>query len=469
MSHAAHFLRRLERISTPQVDFALALYRDPHLIAYLLTRVSLPSGAERVALALEHEPEGPHIIISRDGRFITCLGEGMSVGDLPVVARSQLDLASEEFGKLREAIEHVKERGEQDQLVDRMIRAGRYLSREDFVVLSFLYPLMLPSLWRLTADIADNLVRFRETYQPRQYRRLAPDTRKRLHAYWQQTWAMGHLLTLHGEHADAFLDFMEPAIRAEQLNTFLVLPWPGMRTGSMAVVLRAIWAVARAGRRVLPAGKQLYEEAPTYMQMFTAALGLCGLGMRHRRLRAEVRKLLSRRNSPIFDPGRAPPAQSYRANLLVDYCETLLDHEEPLQATHRTLGANLVVSGTELLPEDHPGRSIRAEDVPEELAGWLALNMDTSVLGSQTEIVFMGMVLPGLAHSSAEELYLPERVIREYEERWQPDDTLEQLEAYRRFNRLPRTVAYRDAKIGRNAPCPCGSGKKHKHCCMDAG
>ncbi len=23
------------------------------------------------------------------------------------------------------------------------------------------------------------------------------------------------------------------------------------------------------------------------------------------------------------------------------------------------------------------------------------------------------------------------------------------------------------ARIGRNAPCPCGSGKKYKKCCMD--
>ena len=24
-------------------------------------------------------------------------------------------------------------------------------------------------------------------------------------------------------------------------------------------------------------------------------------------------------------------------------------------------------------------------------------------------------------------------------------------------------------KIGRNAPCPCGSGKKYKNCCLDKG
>ncbi len=24
-------------------------------------------------------------------------------------------------------------------------------------------------------------------------------------------------------------------------------------------------------------------------------------------------------------------------------------------------------------------------------------------------------------------------------------------------------------KLSRNAPCPCGSGKKYKHCCWDKG
>jgi len=23
-------------------------------------------------------------------------------------------------------------------------------------------------------------------------------------------------------------------------------------------------------------------------------------------------------------------------------------------------------------------------------------------------------------------------------------------------------------KVGRNDPCPCGSGRKYKHCCLDA-
>lgn len=31
----------------------------------------------------------------------------------------------------------------------------------------------------------------------------------------------------------------------------------------------------------------------------------------------------------------------------------------------------------------------------------------------------------------------------------------------------PGTIFRQDAKIGRNDPCPCDSGKKYKKCCMN--
>jgi SEC-C motif-containing protein len=30
---------------------------------------------------------------------------------------------------------------------------------------------------------------------------------------------------------------------------------------------------------------------------------------------------------------------------------------------------------------------------------------------------------------------------------------------------IPRTIVRSGPKVGRNDPCPCGSGKKYKHCC----
>ena len=32
--------------------------------------------------------------------------------------------------------------------------------------------------------------------------------------------------------------------------------------------------------------------------------------------------------------------------------------------------------------------------------------------------------------------------------------------------RAPTTVVKDGAEVGRNEPCPCGSGKKYKNCCM---
>ena len=36
---------------------------------------------------------------------------------------------------------------------------------------------------------------------------------------------------------------------------------------------------------------------------------------------------------------------------------------------------------------------------------------------------------------------------------------------YEEGNVVPKTVIRTGPKLGRNDPCPCGSGKKYKHCC----
>lgn len=42
---------------------------------------------------------------------------------------------------------------------------------------------------------------------------------------------------------------------------------------------------------------------------------------------------------------------------------------------------------------------------------------------------------------------------------------LEALENYKKLH----TPRIKKNKIGRNDPCPCGSGKKYKHCCLKTG
>lgn len=88
--HAHHFLTRLDRLSVRHVELALTLYRDEELLRFALAHVRLPRNAQRVAISLEHPEEGPFVLVTREGRFVTCLGAGMHQHH-PVITRAQLD------------------------------------------------------------------------------------------------------------------------------------------------------------------------------------------------------------------------------------------------------------------------------------------------------------------------------------------------------------------------------------------
>lgn len=85
MAHDEHFLERLKRIQGAQVDLALELYYDSALVRSILKYAQVGEHVERIAVALSKNSDGPHVIVARDGGFVTCLGEGMAFGDLPVV------------------------------------------------------------------------------------------------------------------------------------------------------------------------------------------------------------------------------------------------------------------------------------------------------------------------------------------------------------------------------------------------
>src|SRR5579863_9583178 len=88
--HAHHFLERLDRVTREQMEFALGLYRDHEAVRYVLDHANVPGGVDRVAIAIDDAREGPFVIVTVDGRFVTCLGKGMR-HDWPVVPRGQVD------------------------------------------------------------------------------------------------------------------------------------------------------------------------------------------------------------------------------------------------------------------------------------------------------------------------------------------------------------------------------------------
>ena len=74
-------------VTVPQLEVSEQRPRDPVIGA---VPNGLPEGGARVAFAIDDPREGPFVIVTREGRFVTCLGVGMH-HDHHVVPRAQTD------------------------------------------------------------------------------------------------------------------------------------------------------------------------------------------------------------------------------------------------------------------------------------------------------------------------------------------------------------------------------------------
>ncbi|WP_437649250.1 hypothetical protein [Sorangium sp. So ce362] len=139
MQHAEHFLSRLDRLPRSEVDLALELYRDAELLRAVLDAATLPERVERVAISLDDPVQGPFLVVTRGGHFVTCLGRGMRAGDLPVVKRGELDAISRKIARLRERMDLAKQLGGvrgHARLLRRLLVASDSVSREDFLAVA---------------------------------------------------------------------------------------------------------------------------------------------------------------------------------------------------------------------------------------------------------------------------------------------------------------------------------------------
>jgi hypothetical protein len=463
MGHAIHFLERLERLSMPQADFALALYRDSELVRFVLRHVKLPEGAERVALAVEKGPDAPYVIVARDGGFVTCLGKGMSVGHTAVVSRERLEELIADRDELRDAIEHMRASGNVTQLFRRLYRSGRNLSREDFLVLRDLYPLYWPELTRNASNLALSLQQFRERYRRGQYRRKSAAALEVLNLYWQSTWALGHLLALFGSMLDEHLDVLAPMLLSQQLADFR-LSWLGTRTMSIPMMVRGAWAVSRAGHLLLPMYRRMFEEeATSFLTALDSTMSLTAIGLRHRELRAEVRELLARKRNPFFAPD-APYRDAQVSKHLIPLFARALDEEDAEREFHRFIGCSMFLRELERLPPDHRARKLGPDDVGDEIAYNMPLQLDSHVFRSGESQAVLAASLPWVISVNIDELYLPAEIQARIGQPCQPDDMLDLLDDHAEYS-LQSASVRREVTPGRNQPCSCGSGKKYKRCC----
>ena len=291
MSHDTHFLQRLSRVTQSQADRALALYRDPALVRALLQDAKIPEGAERVAIALEAE-DSPHVIVQRDGHFITCLGAGMKVGDAPVLSRAKLDGALARVTRHRDAeaaLEEMKKRNSRSVYVlySRVLDGAELVHREDVEPLLAVQPLLG------TTFLSHSLASHDRTVQA--VRLAAGDARpasargEHLRSVWRRLWAGSHQLVL-GASEHAFNE--EPLLAGGILGYAAILA--GETGNTSGILLRHLFASAKLGRDAVNVLKENDRANSHPLKNIPFRLALAAVAYSHARVHGEVVKYLSR-------------------------------------------------------------------------------------------------------------------------------------------------------------------------------
>ena len=460
MGHEHHFLSRLDRVSLPHVELALSLYRDQPLLRFLLADVSLPDGAPRVAISLDDPREGPFLIVTREGRFVTCLGKGMRAGDLPVVTRAQLDgrIARATTYRAQEEEQHrlLGPDGAAGALLKRVVEAGDELSREEFLSISALQPLMALDFLKMQLRMTLNLVemRLRIVRLLKRTDRPKPASYPLLRAYWNASWGIGHLAVLASMGGPELFD-IDPEF-ADMMGTTMTVCT--VRNGITGTAIQGLWSVGKLGKALLPAYKRLYSTAGSYVALLDAALALTALGMRHTKLRAEVRKVIE---SP---PDYPASGLNELFDLVTRAALVPFDDPERCSKLQRTVGAGWCMGWTANLPAGSPLRFERPDDVPEELAMSAAIHNSTDFVHDMRNMPFPFFFLPWAARAPPELLYLPADLLRAVHEPWRPEHTLRLVHDWVELEKA-RPAPDRPEGPSRQGPCPCGSGKKYKRCC----
>ena len=463
MGHAHHFLSRLDRVSHDEVELSLGLYNNAPLVKHVLARAGLPPGAERVAISLDDRREGPFLIVTREGRFVTCLGRGMR-HEHPVVRRWQLDVLAERHEALKACMRPV-ERVPEDaraigRLLDRLLGAGEGLSREAFLDLATLQPLLFPYYVRCLFRVHDWI--FQARHDLRNLERPKPRDRDALRKLWEHLWAVKHLCALIGvgDPAEYYAD------RPRDVVARITSTVTGVAGQHGALCLSAVgaWATARFGDAFLPVCGHAFERSPYVVVAHQSALELAAIAGAHPGRRGGVLGALR---------AYRPKRDAARRGLCHDR-ERAAHAERVLRAFERTddLDVRAALWGARRVLDARPRAAARlgwrrVEDVPVDVAMPLAVDSATAWLSQPHAVGELFHIAPSVARYRPEDFYLPERWMRELDDPWDPDCTMSYLEAMAGYY-ARKTPVVAEKVPGRNEPCDCGSGLKYKRCCAVA-
>lgn len=460
MGHDHHFLSRLDRVASSEVELALSLYRDHALIREVLSHAKLPDGAERVAISLGDPEAGPFIVVARDGGFVTCLGRGMHTGSLPVITRAKLDAISLRVERLREGMQMAVSLtgGRFDRLFVRLYTAGPMLTREEAIALSAIQPLLSPQLLLLILDAAAEVhqarIALRKVGKPRGH------DKKYLERGWGFLFAIGHFAVLLGEGGRERLDEIDPQDRWLR-DDFLELLF---QQCVFSISLRGVWVASKLGKTLLPAMKRKAADSRSFLGIISSVAALNAISHGHSRLRAEAQKALALPMLPETEPIAVHINRLRTAVRGMSEELSSISHEAGDIAV--SVGRMVAFQWLNRASVGSPYRYEREEDVPDDIArAFIAWHLGATGQ-AKLELDLVLRLTPWVIKLRPEDFFLPAEIVQSLRIPELPMVAHEVIQRPLEANwlKVPRPARAPRAP-GRNEPCKCGSGKKYKRCC----
>ncbi len=469
--HDEHFLRRLDRLSPAQVDLALALYRDHELVKVLLNGLRIGDTVQRVAISIKDPVRGPFMVVSRDGHFVTCLGDGMRVGNMPVVTQEQFQRVSRSVQRTRDMMAEIAQhpRREVERVLTRLLRCGNDISREEFQAVAAWQPLLAPTFLHAFARSHDQLTRTHREFIGRRNRFKHKDE-DALHRYWSDSWAVAHFTLLLGVDGGHYLRCLSEAPEFARIGK--VLSWPTTKLNVTSHGIRGTWLAAKVGKPLVSLMKQAYNAPSSDLQMIDAGLALSAIGHAHRKLQSEIGKLLGQTEQL--------PEGKFGEFIRVMHRDFSAHYQFGIDKP-KMGEAYLAHAAQQVMQElakryGGPASSERIaaalSPAARDLGVALLLQAPFPIIGEGFRTLSDVLIwLPGFVRLKAEDFYVPRRNLKRSHRTWSVEGSMKLLEPRlqydRRFGAIVAAAQKGVKSPGRNIPCSCGSQKKYKHCCAN--
>jgi len=443
MGHDVHFLERLERVDVGQAERALGLYRNPKLVTALLAELPLPPNADRIAIALDATEPSAHVIVSRDGHFVTCLAAEMTLGSAFRVTRPQLDAVRARHERLRTALDTAGD-GQLKRAFAHLSQDPENFSREEARIVAAVHPLLGPRLAVLSADYYtthQNLIVRLNTREAPQFRRQG------LKLLWKLQWALSVLMPA------AMSQGVPPVLlKTEEVARKCFQSWFGQVAFGQLLGptgARGLWSLTALARQTLPELKRLRTQALSAHYIAIANLTLGMVALRHPKYRAEIAKVLQTAPCQSHpDPERRLAVARVDRTTAEPVLKMLADPEKAQAESDAFLQAWRADTFPDLT--DDPGTLFFVTYSEERhlVPVW------------PYECV---NALPWLAKASFEDLFAPRAIFDSEPPTAEALEFLAEVGETVEVGRRPPVHAA--PQVGRNEPCACGSGKKAKKCC----